>query len=96
MCSFYAIITFDGFYASKLVTSGIIASNDLDLPKVNTVQPIRYPKSLDANKIKICYSSKIKGSIWKPVSGEKFCLRSYDIENWPQGIDSHVSKPWNK
>ena len=48
----YAIIIFDGFYASETITSGIIASNDLDLQKVNTVQPIRYPKSLDANKIK--------------------------------------------
>lgn len=93
----YAIVTFDGFYASRLVTSKQKKeSNFRKLPMLNTVKPVRHAESLDRDEIRSAVRQKLREVFASQYPDENFCLRAYDIENWPQGIDSHVSRPWTK
>ena len=92
----YAIVAFDSFYASKLFISKKNDSNSCKLPILNNVKSVRNAKSLDRNGIKSAVRQKLREVFHDQFPDRNFCLRAYDIKNWPQGIDLHGSKPWNR
>ena len=44
-------------------------------------------------EIKSAVRQKLREVFHDQFSDRNFCLRAYDIKNWPQGIDLHGSKP---
>ena len=85
----YLIITVRCINAAEL-------SGNREMVVVNTVQPLSDLKALTGYALKSAIIQKLKEVFDSQHPYDKFNLRAYDIENWPNGVESHGTQNWRK
>ena len=92
----YLIFTFNGFHASELPKSHRKHTRNQKMTRINTVEPLDDVDTLKTSHAQMALHLKLKEIFASQHPSDKYNLRAYEIENWPQCVDVNDSHYWKR
>ena len=93
---FFIFVSLNHLNASELTDPDFNYSENQEISSIHNVQTLIDAETLNGNILKAAVRQKLREIFAIQFPNDKYNTRKYDIENWPERIESHGTINWRK